>query len=896
MSSDSKARILREAEKYVFQGKLQHAIAEYSKIIQEDPNDLLTMNTIGDLCLRLGLTEAANRTFSEVAENYCKNNFLLKAIAVYKKILKSEPESLEINTTMASLYVRQGLSVDARNQYLRVAEMLERGGRGQEALEAYEKAAELDPSHTPVQIKLASKCLAAGDTAKAKMYLASAARAQVKAGKISNALDLFRQAAKLDPSDVEIIRSVSECSETPQDLNIAIELLKSSVALVPNNASLHEILGHSYLGVKDLENAAESFQKAAFLDENLYEGFLALSKACLAQGDLDRAANCLDPIIPTLISHRETERAVTACGEILKIDPAHVPALKSLAIVHSATNDKTRYLETLDKLVDKLLDQKEAQEALEYLEKILREVPLSNKHLLQHRRAFSEAFPEAAYKPFSPTAKEEEAVAAESDEESESPKENADGAALMVEIDLLMNYGMREKARALLQDLETEDPYDLGVHSRLLSVYRDDNDNEKAAEQSLLMAALYCKQKDEKSLRKCMADARKLSPALIDSVNDLSEFAWQRGIKIQKTVDVSGDGGLLPTVEVDLSQELSKAFLTHGAENAAFEEAVATASGVSSTSMLSSGLAGKTASKTVEEQLEEVDFYIRLGFEEEARATLDEIAAANPEHPELAARYAQLSPETGKAATAVSAPASEETENGKIEILDADEHDLDWNLDSNQTPEPVAEESQVVIGLGPGELRAEDSGAHIPAPADDRGMEFAAESSALSSEGPTNELFADLLAEIEVPEDQETTWEDFENHFGLGIAYREMDLVEDAIKEFQGAVKALDTKKHPREIIQCCGMLSNCFLQKGMPRSAIRWCQAGLNIPEISQHEAMALKYDMGAAHSLAGNPDGALEWYGEIFGVDSGYRDVAQKIDNLKGNPVRHDTGDAKA
>lgn len=90
-------------------------------------------------------------------------------------------------------------------------------------------------------------------------------------------------------------------------------------------------------------------------------------------------------------------------------------------------------------------------------------------------------------------------------------------------------------------------------------------------------------------------------------------------------------------------------------------------------------------------------------------------------------------------------------------------------------------------------------------------------------------------------------------------------------------------------------MLSNCFLQKGMPRSAIRWCEAGLNIPEISQHEAMALKYDMGVAHSLAGDQEGALEWYGEIFGIDSGYRDVAQKIDYLKGNPDRHDTGDAK-
>ena len=892
MSSDNKAKFLREAEKYVFQGKLQLAIGEYLKIIQEDPDDLLTLNTIGDLYLRLGLTEAANRTFLEVAAKYCKNNFLLKAIAVYKKILASDPKNLEVNATMASLYVRQGLSVDARNQYLRVAEMWEAEEKSQEALEAYEKAAELDPSHTPVMIKLASRYLTAGDRPKAKTYLASAARAQLKAGKISDALDHFRQAAKLDPLDVEIMRSVSECSESRLDLNIAIDLLKNSVAIAPGNPLLHEILGRTFLAAKDLENAAESFQKAAFLDENMYEGFLALSKAFLAQGDLDRAANCLDPIISTLINRRETDRAIAACGEILKQDPIHKPALKILVVIHSATNDKSRYLDTLDKLVDIHLDQNEPQQAIGFLEKILREIPLSDKHLQLHRRAFSEAFPETPYAPFLSTPREEEVSARESDEESEPPKGSEDGAAAIVEIDLLINYGMREKARALLQNLETEDPYDLGVHSRLLSIYRDDNDNEKAAEQSLLMAALYSKQKDDKSLRKCLAEAQKLSPALVDSVHDLSEFAWQRGIEIPK-MEASGRS-LLPAVEVDLSRDLSAAFISHTTDNAAFEEAVATSSGVSSTGSLSCGLGGKAAEKTVEEQLEEVDFYIRLGFAEEARAKLDEIAATNSEHPELAARYAQLPPETESSSMAVPMPVSEESGNGRIEILDAEDQALEWDLDSDQTSEADVRETPVVIGLGPGVAQVSNSTSELD-DAGDKGEEMAVAEPSVRSESAKNELFADLLAEIESPEDQEITWEDFENHFGLGIAYREMDLVEDAIKEFQGAVKALDTKKHPREIIQCCGMLSNCFLQKGMPRSAIRWCEAGLNIPEISQHEAMALKYDMGVAHSLAGDQEGALEWYGEIFGIDSGYRDVAQKIDYLKGNPDRHDFGDAK-
>jgi hypothetical protein len=84
-------------------------------------------------------------------------------------------------------------------------------------------------------------------------------------------------------------------------------------------------------------------------------------------------------------------------------------------------------------------------------------------------------------------------------------------------------------------------------------------------------------------------------------------------------------------------------------------------------------------------------------------------------------------------------------------------------------------------------------------------------------------------------------------------------------------------------------MLSACFLKKGMPTSAVRWCQTGLSVADISSHEAIALRYDMGVAHSMSGSHERALECFDQIFGFDPGYRDVAQKIDELKGGFQRH-------
>ena len=70
MAADTKAKLLQEAEKYVLHGKVPQAIGEYLKIVKIDPNDVLILNTIGDLCLRQKQISEANKYFTRVAEIY----------------------------------------------------------------------------------------------------------------------------------------------------------------------------------------------------------------------------------------------------------------------------------------------------------------------------------------------------------------------------------------------------------------------------------------------------------------------------------------------------------------------------------------------------------------------------------------------------------------------------------------------------------------------------------------------------------------------------------------------------------------------------------------------------------------------------------------------------------
>jgi len=156
VAADSKAKLLEDAEKYVLHGKIQLAISAYLKIVSLNPSDILIINTLGDLYLRQNNISEANKYFSLVAENFVQNNFLQKAIAVYKKILGTDPNNIEIGSTMAVLYAKQGLRLDAYDLYLRIASLLEKEGKIEEALDAYEKCLDLDPSNSGVRQKMAT--------------------------------------------------------------------------------------------------------------------------------------------------------------------------------------------------------------------------------------------------------------------------------------------------------------------------------------------------------------------------------------------------------------------------------------------------------------------------------------------------------------------------------------------------------------------------------------------------------------------------------------------------------------------------------------------------------------------------------------------------------------------
>src|ERR687893_2607631 len=128
-----KAKAIRAAEKSLAQGKIPAAIQEYRRIVENDPEDFTALNTLGDLYARTGKRDEAVTCFKRVADHYRVQGFALKAIAMYKKVTRFTPDDDAVAVALATLYELQGLMVEARAQYLTVADSLFRRGSSREA-------------------------------------------------------------------------------------------------------------------------------------------------------------------------------------------------------------------------------------------------------------------------------------------------------------------------------------------------------------------------------------------------------------------------------------------------------------------------------------------------------------------------------------------------------------------------------------------------------------------------------------------------------------------------------------------------------------------------------------------------------------------------------------------
>jgi tetratricopeptide (TPR) repeat protein len=250
------------------------------------------------------------------------------------------------------------------------------------------------------------------------------------------------------------------------------------------------------------------------------------------------------------------------------------------------------------------------------------------------------------------------------------------------------------------------------------------------------------------------------------------------------------------------------------------------------------------------QELESVDFYISQGYNDIAVDTLEVLQKQFGNHPEIQARREKLN-------SGSQAPTSVAFEFGGVEEV-TDSHEEVISLDADTAFASFADpSSDVATTANP-----------VSATPASKGLDAG---------------LAELFEEFRSAEEEDSGHGDYETHYNMGTAYKEMDLIDEAIQEFQTAVAQVKAGDGTSRFLQCCNMLGHCFIQKGLPEAAIMWFKRGLEAPGHSEDEYQALRYELGGAYEELGDLGQARQYYTEVYGVDVNYREVGEKLRKLK-------------
>jgi len=182
------------------------------------------------------------------------------------------------------------------------------------------------------------------------------------------------------------------------------------------------------------------------------------------------------------------------------------------------------------------------------------------------------------------------------------------------------------------------------------------------------------------------------------------------------------------------------------------------------------------------------------------------------------------------------------------------------------TAAPVAHVS--ATQTTPAQPRAPQPPAHAASHASGAGVDLA-------------DMFGELKQELEG--EVASTDEDPETHYNLGVAFREMGLLDEAIGEFQKVTQAAQHGHAFSQLMQTYTWLAQCFLDKGLPQAAVRWYETALKMPSIDQETRTALHYELASSWESAGDKAAALKNFLEVYGSNIDYRDVGERIKALR-------------
>lgn len=271
---DEKTKLIRTAERHLEKGSLRRAIGVYRKVLRLDPQDLRSQLKIGDLYARSADIDSATPIFRAVAEHYAGQGQFLKATAVYKRLAELEPNVPHWALKLADSYRQQGLRNDAADQFRRAIFLYGQAGDAQNLLGTVKQLLSLDANNVAGRVRLAEAFSRGGWIDEAAEQYRLCCRILRRRG---NRSDFARCAERLlyhDPSDFDVAKEVAHYYIEQDQPQLALPKLHRCYKLKPRDVEIlellvdaFELLNQSHKAVVILKALAAIYEQSGLQNE-----------------------------------------------------------------------------------------------------------------------------------------------------------------------------------------------------------------------------------------------------------------------------------------------------------------------------------------------------------------------------------------------------------------------------------------------------------------------------------------------------------------------------------------------------------------------------------------------------------------------------------------------------
>jgi len=906
----------RLAQVYLSDGFNSKAIAIYKKIAKLAPAELAPLERLADLYVQQGVLSEARPLFLQIAEAHLKANRSQRAVEVLHRLLEVEPENPRVQMRLAELYNVMGQKKEAAQTYVNYAQRLLERGETDEAHKLVDRALDVEPSNAAAVLLKGKVLTAAKDNEQAIKVLAThpeadaggevtdlltdleieaghsarcaeRARKQLARGhlhfgyllKVTDALIAAGQTEEALPLLAELrepmiesgeqdrfLKSVTNITEKSPDSIEALELLVDFSRHTSDPFRLNAALGQladAYIKEGNYSRAEELLRELADRnkdDERVVEKLNELrartgggtSASVVSLEEVPAATPVATPGMPEPESaeggipeapaiaepplDEETERYIAQALTDVDLFSSYGLTQKATHLLENVLQRAPRHTPTLERLLDLYLgagNERRTAETAALLEQIYhqRRDAVSAEHFAELRQRFQKAAELSEEQlPTAPPVEAPPIMGPEtvqaSPEAPETPAETRAEANVAVE-----PAAQTTEFEVPVMPLETE-----------------------GGQAQTSAAEIAATPEAGAPSPQPVAPAEPVGATQEVDLSDEWEAMAQEVSEPSQPADVPGEAKPQAVEPAPAEPEPTRAPEPREAHAVPDQEIQPSPSPVE-----------------IEEAPEAT-----IELIEEPAAAEEPVASSNGDIP--AAVSVQPSAETGKRLT---------TDDLISELVAEIDH-----LDTPAAPAELPEHEAKT--LAPVATIAASTAPVPPAPPEMPVQQAIPEHAAA---GPVTAETSEVLNELadvfqefrnEMGElDEAEADADLETHYNLGIAYREMGLLDEAIGEFQKVAQAIQKGKPFAYAMNCATFLAICFMDKGEPKIASLWYQRALQTPGLDHENVVALRYDLGVALESAGESKSALDSFQQVYAMNIDYRDVAERIAALQ----RHET-----